>query len=260
MRRYVSAHRLDIKAGRMLTFSVTEAVIYGGYMRDFEPVYLNPAGLLYAEQWNSHTDDNILIAGDFSLLVPGRVEIRGELMVDDFQYDFGNEPHKFAAGLDIAGVNPLRPARSMVGGSYYHVRGGTYNHHIVWNRFLHEGHIMGYPAGPDGDRLALWTSMALPDPVYWRMEYSYRRQGEGSVTDVQLPESPRAGFPSGIVETEHRLGLGLSWRPAFAWMLSGSVVYSSRDNLDNTEGQSESGFDFGLGLTFNYKTAGWFGD
>jgi hypothetical protein len=259
-RRYISAHRLDIIACRLLAFSVTEAVIYGGYMRDFEPVYLNPAGLLYAEQWNSHSDDNILIAGDFSFIVPGRVEIRGELMVDDFQYDFGGEPHKFAAGLGIAGLNPLRPARSMLGGSYYHIRGGTYNHHIVLNRFVHEGSIMGYPDGPDGDRLDLWVSLALPEPIYWRMDYSFRRRGEGSVTDVQLPESPHLDFPSGTVETEHRVGLGLSWRPAFAWILNGSVVYSSIDNLDNRGGQYESGFDFGLGLTFNYKTAGWFGD
>jgi len=260
MRRYVSAHRLDIIVNRMLTFSLAEAVNYGGYMRDFEPVYLNPAGLLYAEQWNSHSDDNILIEGDFTILVPGRVEIRGELMVDDFQYDFGSEPHKFAAGLGIAGINPLQPARSMLGGSYYNIRGGTYNHHFAWNRFVHEGLIMGYPDGPDGDRLALWASLALPDPVYWRLDYSFRRQGEGSVTDEQLPESPRVKFPSGIVEREHKLGLGLSWRPAFAWTLSGSVVYSSTDNVDNMEGQSDSDFEFGLGLTFNLKTAGRFGE
>jgi hypothetical protein len=260
LRRYVSAHRLDICACRSLTFSLTEAVIYGGDMRNFEPVYLNPAGLLYAEQWNSHSDDNILIAGDFSFLVPGRVEIRGELMVDDFQYDFGDEPHKLAAGLGIAGLNPLQPARSMIGGSYYHIRGGTYNHHVIWNRFVQEGHIMGYPDGPDGDRLSLWISLALPDPLYWSLDYSYRRQGEGSVTDEQLPDSPQVKFPSGIVEKEHRFGLELSWRPAFAWIVEGSVVYHSTDNMGNMEARSDSGFDFGLGLTFNYKTAGRFGD
>jgi hypothetical protein len=244
----------------MVTFSVTEAVIYGGYMRDFEPVYMNPVGIFYAEQWNSHSDDNILIAGDFSVLVPGRVEVMGELMIDDFQYDFGSEPHKFAAGLGVTGLNPLLPERSMLGGSCFNVRGGTYNHHVVWNRFVHEGRLMGYPDGPDGDRLDLWTSLALPEALYWRLDYSYRRQGEGSVNDEQLPESPRVKFPSGIVEKEHRLGLGLSWRPAFAWILDASAVYSSTDNVGNIEGQSDSGFDFALGLTFNYKTAGRFGE
>jgi hypothetical protein len=119
---------------------------------------------------------------------------------------------------------------------------------------------MGYPEGPDGDRLALWASLALPEPVYWKLEYSFRRQGEGRVTDEQLPGSPHVKFPSGTVEKEHRLGFGLSWRPAFAWILNGSVVYSSIDNLDNVEGDSDSGFEFGLGITFNMKLAGRFGE
>jgi hypothetical protein len=108
--------------------------------------------------------------------------------------------------------------------------------------------------------LDLWASLALPDAFYWRLDYSYRRQGEGSVTDPQQPETPSVKFPSGIVEKEHRLGIGLSWRPAFAWTLTGSAVYSSTDDMDNLEGQSESGFDFGLGLTFNFKMAGRFGE
>jgi len=260
VRRYVSAHRLDIIANRMITFSLSEAVIYGGQLRDFEPVYLNPLGFFYAEQWNSYSDDNILVEGDFTALLPGRVEIRGELMIDDFQYDFGSEPHKFAAGLGIAGLNPLDAERSMLGGSYYQVRDGTYNHHIIWNRLVHEGLIMGYPEGPDGDRLDLWASLALPEAVYWRLDYSYRRQGEGRVTDEQLPESRRVKFPSGTVEKEHRLGLNLSWRPAFTWMVRGSVVYSAIDNVDNMEGLTDSGFDFGLSLTLNYKMAGRFGE
>ncbi len=259
MRRYVSAHRLDIIATRELTVSLSEAVIYGGPLRDFEPVYLNPVGVFYAEQWNSHSDDNILIAGDFTVLQPGRVEIRGELMVDDFQYDFGSEPHKFAAGLGAVGVNPISRGRSMIGGSYYQVRNGTYNHHIVWNRFVHEDHIMGYPDGPDGDKLVLWASLALPDPLTCRLDYSYRRQGEGRVTDQQLPESPQVKFPSGTVESEHRIGLDVAWRPAFTWLLRGSLAYSSIDNAGNVEGQSDSGFDFGIGLTFNFKMAGEFG-
>lgn len=258
IRRYVSAHRLDILAHRYLTFAVSEAVIYGGYLRDFDPVYLNPLAIFYAEQWNSHSDDNILIEGDFTVLLPGRVEIRGELMVDDFQYDFGGEPHKFAGGLGAVGVNPLDPGRSMLGGSYYQIRGGTYNHHIAWNRFVHESRIMGYPDGPDGDKLVLWSSLALPAPVYWRLDYSYRRQGEGRVTDEQLPESPHVKFPSGIVESEHRLGLGLTWRPTFAWMVRGSVAYTSTENTGNEEGRAESGFDFGIGLTYNLKMAGNF--
>jgi hypothetical protein len=260
VRRFVAGHRLDFMPTSILAFSVSEAVIYGGQGRTFEPVYLNPLVIFYGEQWNSRWDDNILIAGDFSLLLPQKLEIRGELMIDDFQYDFGSEPHKFAAGLALAAVNPLDPERSLLGGSYFHVRNETYGHHVAWNRFIHDGHVMGYPDGPDTDRFEIWSTLALPPEVNWRADYSYRRQGEGDATDEQLPEEPRVKFPSGVVEATQRVGLEVSWRPAYAWLLSGRVEYYSKSNAGNVEGLSDDGLRAAVDLRFNVKLSGGVGE
>ena len=88
VRRFVSAHRLEYLPGRRWGFSLSEAVIYGGEGRGFSLGYLNPMAPFYAEQWNSRSDDNILMAGDVSFLLPGRIDVRAEVVVDDFQLDF----------------------------------------------------------------------------------------------------------------------------------------------------------------------------
>ena len=260
VRRFVSAHRLEVLAGEGISFGISEAVLYGGPFRTFEPAYLNPLTIFYADQWNSGWNDNILIAGDFALLFPGRAEIRGELMIDDFQYDFENEPHEFGGGLSLSAVNPLLPGSSLAGASYYHISNQTYGHLVTWNRLVHEGKVMGYEDGPDGDRLALWTTLARPGSMLWRAEYSLRRKGEGQATDVQEETGSRVGFPSGTVETSHRGGVGLVWRPRHMWSVEARVEYHRTRNAGNVEGEDDDGWDLFLGAQFNLKIDAWSGE
>jgi hypothetical protein len=253
VRRFVAAHRIEVLPTDRISLSLSEAVIYGGPGRTFEPEYLNPLLIFYAGQWNSERNDNIFIAGDFSLLFPGIAEVRGEVMVDDFQYEVGNEPHEVAAALYVAAVNPVLPRNSLVGASYCHVRNQTYGHFVAWNRFVHEGRVMGYPDGPDGDRMDLWLTLASPEAVTWKAGYSLRRKGEGRATDVQEKQGPRVKFPSGTVEIEHGAGIEFAWRPSHAWMLTGRAGYHLTQNSEHREGVDESGWDLSLSAGYYLK-------
>jgi hypothetical protein len=253
LRRFVAAHRLEFLPTDLISFSVSEAVLYGGPYRTFEPVYLNPLTVFYADQWNSGWNDNILIAGDFSLLFPRRAEIRGELVIDDFQYDFGTEPHEFGAGIFVNAINPFYSPASLVGASYYHIRNQTYGHFVEWNRFIQEGQVMGYPDGPDGDRFASWLTLALPEGMVWRADYSLTRKGEGRATDVQEAIGPRVAFPSGTVETSHLAGLAVEWRPSHAWLVSTGLSYHHIRNVGNREGVDRSGWNLSLGARLDLR-------
>lgn len=260
VKRFVAAHRLEVLPTERLSLAISEAVIYGGPWRDFEPVYLNPLGVFYAAQWNSERNDNILIAGDFALLLPQGMEIKGEVMIDDFQYDLDTEPHEFGAGLVVTSVNPLCREASLIGASYYHIRNQTYGHFESWNRFVHEGKVMGYPEGPDGDRLALWLTLVSPETVSWRINYSYRRKGEGRATDVQEDKGPRLKFPSGVVETGHLAGLEVSWRPSPRWLVRAGARYHRTFNNEHRTNADESGWDLALSARFNIKLKPWMED
>lgn len=255
LRRFVAGHRLEVVVGRTVTFGVSEAVVYGGEGRTLEAGYFSPFTVFYAEQWNSEQDDNILIGGDLSVLMPGHAEIRGEIMIDDFQYDLTTEPHEFAAGLTATAINPVYPEISVVGASYFHVRNRTYGHLIDHNRFTHEGSVMGYPDGPDGDRLRVWSSLAFPDPVLWTLDYVFKRKGEGEATDSLGPTGPKVKFPSGTVETRNAIGVGLVWRPAYEWWVGARLEWSEARNADHIAGRTRRGLTLTVGGCLSFRLA-----
>jgi hypothetical protein len=255
VRRFVSSHRLEVLLGQRLSLAISETVLYGGEGRNLEPAYLNPFTVLYAEQWNSDWNDNILIALDLSVLFPERAEIRAEIMIDDFQYDFETEPHEVAGGLTIMAANPFYPGASIVGGSYSHVTNRTYGHVIDINRFVHEGRVMGYPGGPDGDKLELWCKAAFPDPLLWTLDYTFRRDGEGEATDSLARTGSKAKFPTGVVWSRHCLGFELTWRPAYFWSVGGRIEWSEDENYEHIKGRARDSVRLILSGTFRISMA-----
>jgi hypothetical protein len=252
VRRYVSAHRLDLKLWPRFTFAVSEVVLYGGEYRNFDPIYLNPVSVLYAKQWNSRSEDNILFSGDFTLVFPRAAEIRFEIVIDDFQYDFSS-PHELGFGFDIAAKNPLLDLYSLFGLSYFHIRNGTYGHRIVHNRYTHESEVICYPFGPDGDFLEFRFSFSLPTETLWTMRLSQRRQGEGRVGDPQDEPPEDTEFPSGVVEKVMRAGLDVSWRPSYDWLIKGSLEWYGVSNEGNLEDSDRSDLRAAVGVGFIYS-------
>ena len=250
--RYLSAHRLDLKLWPRFTFAVSEVVLYGGEDRGFEPMYLNPVSVFYAEQWNSRTEDNVLFAGDFTLLFPRAAELRFEVVIDDFQYDFEN-PHEMGLGFDLRARNPLLDLYSLFGCSYFHIRNGTYGHKVDYNRYTHENKIIGYPSGPDGDLLEVWFSFSLPTEALWTVRFSQRRQGEGRVSDPQDEPPEDAGFPSGAVEKTLRAGLDVAWRPSYNVLVKGGIEWYGIRNETNVEGSDADEVRVAMALGFNFK-------
>jgi len=253
VRRFVAAHRLEIIAGKRWDFSVSEAVLYGGEGRGFEPGYLNPLAPFYAEQWNSHRNDNLLVGADVLLRLPGHAEIKGEVVVDDFQVDPGPEPNKLGFGLAINAVNPLVGERSMVGFSYFWIADGSYGLALPWNRFVEEGKVMGFPGGPDGDRLEAWSSWAPLNSVALQAGYSLTRQGAGRIAESQDGGGFNITFTSGAVERTHSVTAGATWRPSYPLRVQALAQWSSRRNVANVRGSTASSFKASLAVTYDLR-------
>jgi hypothetical protein len=250
--RYLSAHRLDLKFWPRLTFSVSEVVLYGGENRTFDPIYLNPISVFYAEQWNSRSQDNILFAADMTLLFQRAAELRFEVVVDDFQYDFA-KPHEMGFGLDLKARNPLLDLYSLLGCSYFHIRNGTYGHKVEYNRYTHENSIIGYPHGPDGDMVEVWFAFSLPTEALWKVRFSQRRQGEGRASDPQDEPPEDESFPSGVVEKTLTVGFDVSWRPTYSWLIEGGVEWYGVRNQDNIESADGDDVRVALAVAFNFR-------
>lgn len=254
VRRYACGHRVEMAARRRFNFSLSEVVLYGGEGRPAEIGYLNPIAPFYAEQWNSGWEDNVLAACDCALLFPGRAEVRFELVFDDLQVDKGGEPNEMAAGLAVRAANPLLADLSLVGCSYRLVTNRTYGHRVEWNRFTQEGVVMGYPGGPDGDRLEAWASLAVGRPYLVRLGYELVRQGEGRAGNSQTEPAKSLRFPSGVVERAHTLAAEVAWRPAYPLRVKASARWSWSVNADNIEGNDDETIAVGLWVEYAVRS------
>jgi hypothetical protein len=250
IKRYVAAHRVEVLVSKTFNFSFSEAVLYGGEGRDFQLGYSLPMAAFYAEQWNSEEEDNILIGSGFGLVFPGCAEVRGEVLFDDFQIDPGSEPNEVGLGLEVRAVNPLVRVGSVLGLSYHLVTNRTYGHKVSWNRFVQEGVLIGYPDGPDGDRLGASASFALGEPYWLKISYERVRQGEGRVSDPQEEPGRHLRFPSGIVETKNSFLAELAWRPCWPLYVTADLGWSRAENVGNREGVDHDGFNLALGIQY----------
>ena len=211
--RYLSGHRVDWIVSNRLELGLCEVVIYGGEARNMELQYMNPLLPYYASQWNSDQDDNILTSADFAIRPVDRLRIYGQLLVDDFQYDW-DEPNAFAytAGFYLSG--PLRLSGTDLRAEYTRIGTRTYTHRITENQFTHYGWIMGHHLGPDADQLLVELSRMINLDIRIKLVYTYERQGSGTVEDRYVIEDLEdIDFPSGPVERRHRFGLQFLWEP-----------------------------------------------
>ncbi|MFZ1946926.1 MAG: hypothetical protein WAW06_05220 [bacterium] len=253
--RFTAGHRLELLLGKRLDLSVSEVIVYGGVGRGLEPAYLNPLTALYAEQWNSGRDDNVLMGGDFSLLFPGRAEVRGEIVVDDFQIDAGGEPQEMGAGLSLRVANPLLSCGSILSSSYYLVTNRTYGHGVAWNRMVQEGRPMGYPEGPDGDAFNIRALARVGRAWSVELAYTLSRRGEGRIDDLQDKPGRSLRFPSGVVETGRTVTLETIWRPFHALGVTARGAWSELENAGNVRGAGEDRLWLSLKLEYTLRTA-----
>jgi hypothetical protein len=252
--RFMAGHRLEL-IGRRLNLSVSELVVYGGPGRGLEPAYLNPLAALYAEQWNSGRNDNVLVGGDFSLVFAGSAEVRGEIVIDDFQIDAGSEPQELGAGVSLRVVNPLLACGSIVGSSYYLVTNRTYGHNVAWNRLVQEGRPMGYPEGPDGDAFKVWALTPLGRAWSVQLAYTRSRRGEGRIDRPQDEPGRSLRFPSGVVETGQTVTLETIWRPFHTLGLTACGAWSDVGNTGNVCGASNDRLWLSLKVEYTLRAA-----
>ncbi len=248
--RYLSAHRIELRARQGLYVGLSEVVLYGGEKRGPELYYLNPLTIYYGEQFNHKVDDNILLGGDFSWYTPwGR--LYGELMVDDFQYDLHSEPQQI--GLN-GGIDLVTSRGVWLNIEYTRVNNWVYGQNKPWNRYTYWGKVIGWEMGPDADQLSSAFLYPLSKSLWMKVSIRLRRKGEGRVETSQSSAVPwPKSFPSGVVERNLKLGaeVGCLSLP-FLWFRFGLQV-EREWNRGNIKGKGFTSPGFELELSYRWK-------
>lgn len=263
--RYISAHSLSFRPLRGLSFSLREAVIYGGPGRRFEPAYAVPLLWYHGYQLNSGIDDNTFVSLGFDYRHAGKLWAYGEVLIDDFQIeketrgDYEPDQIGFLIGVETF---DLGLGGSGIGLEYARINNWTYNQAHPHNRYINRNYPIGFPDGPDNDivnwEYSWWVLAGL------RLSYfgSVRRCGEGLIdTDWSAPwlytDEYSEPFPTGVVQRELINGLRLLGLDKNRLWCNLEIHLADINNAGNVSGANETNWEFSVELGYRLPPFGW---
>lgn len=241
--RYFTAHRL---AGRWrgLDIAASEAIVYGGVARGFEPSLANPATLLNLAQYTDHQSLNVNYTLDLALRTGARGLYAFQFLLDDIQIDKCGtnctEPPSLGFTLVAEAVPTGTIARAF--GSYTRITNLTYRAPNPWERYSYLGLGLGRGQS-DYDELRAGLELAPPLGGPLRLYAAARRQGQG---DYRLPFPKPVQYVNtpaifaGVVEHVRRAGA--QWTTSGRVSLTADVGYDWTTNADHVSGRSRNGF------------------
>jgi hypothetical protein len=242
--RYFTAHRL---AGRwrQLEIAASEAVVYGGIARGFEPSLANPLTLLDLLQYTERKALNVNYGLDVAWRTARSGTYGAQLLIDDFQVDRCGvrckEPASIGYTVLADGVPLAGDARSFA--SYTRVTNLTYRSANSWERYTSFELSLGRGQS-DYDEVRAGVELAPPLGGPLRLYGAYRRQGEG---DYRKPFPPVALNPTtplifaGVVMKVRRAGA--QWTRSGRLSVTADVGYNWVSNAAHVAGRSDNGFE-----------------
>lgn len=208
--RYLAAHRLDFQVSNELRIGVFESVIFAGPGRGLELQYLNPLVFFHSSQLNEGSNDNTFLGFDFNWRIQRRLNLYGQLLVDDFQIEKetqgDQEPDEI--GFIVGGYLVNLPGGFDLGLRWDKVTNRTYNQKLERNRYLNQNVPLGHPLGNDFERQIVEIYRWLNPSAYLRLSGEFISKGEGAITDewtepwLLTTGNYSESSPTGVVERE----------------------------------------------------------
>ena len=257
-RRYISGHRLNYRNKSGWEIGLSEIIVYGGVDRSLELFYLNPFLPFYVEQFNHNVDDNSLWNIEFALTFWKNKEFYGEVLIDDFQYDFVSEPNQLGFVLGTRLADFLGWENSFWNLEYTRVGTFVYGQQRLWNRYTYNDVVVGHLFGSDFDLWRLSLEYLFLKDFVAVLEGSYRRQGEMTADSLYQSPLPDLPFPSGVVEKVWMAGAGVSFQPDAHLMANINFAYQDFKNFGHLSGLKESNWNLSVRLDYNFWREFWF--
>lgn len=246
---FLAGHRLEL-SGRGGSVGLNEVVVYGSSIPD--PAYLNPFLPYYVSQHNERANDNILWSTDFTWRPVRGLELYGELLVDDLQYDRNTgRPDKYALTLGQAYYSRAIGLDYEIVAEYSHARRWVYTHARVEHRYAHDGRPIGFDLGPDADRALVEVTLHPSRSWSVAVGYEHSRKGEGTITEAfEAGGDSEPAFPSGNVLTARRVALEVVCDNLEGFTYGIGAAYDAHAKEGDGSGEDEDGWEVWIGAEF----------
>jgi hypothetical protein len=246
---FLAGHR-GVLGGDWGSIGLAEVVVYSATQPD--PVYLNPLAPYYLLQHNERSNDNVLWLMDFTCRALPGLDLYGEFLVDDLQYERTTDnPDKYGATVGGVWCAAAGDVDFELTAEYTNVRKWTYTHIRNEHRFAHDGMPLGFDLGPDADRLRV--ELVAHPAMKWSLGLSYARsrKGAGNLVDAfEEGENHEPEFPSGVVETTDRVSAELGYQSLERLSAGLGVAFSTVRNADRVVGADDDDWEFWAGVRF----------
>ena len=211
-KKYIAAHRLEIKPFRNLKFGLSELIYYGE--RNPELVYFIPVMLFWSAQHYTNDQDNYLNGIDVEWIPTDFCKLYGSLMIDEIKlskiFD-KNESHNyvgFQAGSYF--VEPFLKGLDFRL-EYTHLNPWTYTHKFPINEATSDDYLMGYWTGQNSDNLYFGIDYRLNQKTKISFDCSRYRKGAQDSIKYQYTISPAEKFLYGHQYTKNIFGILLEY-------------------------------------------------
>ena len=272
-KRFISAHRVDIRINNSLNIGVSEMLIYGGVNASPLAAFTNPALVLHGENIN---DENNLAntLGSIDLLWYPKINWRlsAALLIDDIQLDnkiIGDlEPNEIGVIFGVRTANPFNFDGVDVWAEYVRITNRTYTTPNIEETLIHRNRPIGYFRGNDFDSWEFGGSAWIMKGLKISTVLTLIRDGEGGIgvpfstpwTDVDDEGNPlysiESGysepFPIGIVQEITLFGLKAEKSISSKFRLIAEYEHRSYNNFGNVEGIDESDNRILIGFWYDF--------
>ena len=229
-RRYGAFHRLAINLTGRLQAEIFEAIMFASSdslgLRDsgFDVVYLNPVIFYRAvEIERAGRLDNALLGGGLSWVTTPGLRFHTQLLLDELQVSqigkgwWGNK-WGWLAGVDLVDW-PLSNLSLRL--EYARLRPYLYSHRTPTSAYLHYNDLLGHPAGPNAQDVALSLDYQPTRHLQTALKLAYTERGRNTATE-NFGSDPSISSNSRVSSTDVKLLQGV---PQKQWLVEAYLSY-----------------------------------
>ncbi len=262
-KKYAAMHHLDVNIGKKLNIGLFEGIMFGR-SDHFEFGYLNPIIFYRSIEQQNGSFDNAVVGFDFKLNTLKQVQLYGQLLIDEFNWEHvknndGWWANKWGLQLGAKYVNAFTIKNLDLQLEYNRVRPFTYSHKDSVANYTHYNQPLAHPLGANfSETIGVtryqpaprWTIIAKA--MYWKQGLDSGSRSFGS--NIFLPNTapPRVGdfgyeIVSGIESSTKLASLLLSYELKENLFIETSATFRKFDvPLNTSQSTKETIIAFGV--------------
>ncbi|MCC9168353.1 hypothetical protein [Pontibacter harenae] len=151
-KKYMALHRLGINVTNNFNIGLFEQVVFARGKGRFELQYLNPIIFYRSVEQNLGSEDNAMLGADFRWNIQNRVQVYGQLMLDEFllgEIRSGNGwwANKQAGQIGAKYIDAFGLSNLDLQGEVNVIRPYTYQHVNQFTNYQHYNQPLAHPMG-----------------------------------------------------------------------------------------------------------------